>query len=38
MEKVFASPSKYVQGKSVLITGIAHIKALGVNALSLIHI
>ena len=35
MEKVFASPSKYVQGKSVLITGIAHIKALGVNALLL---
>lgn len=35
MEKVFASPSKYVQGKGVLTTGIAHIKALGVNALLL---
>lgn len=29
MEKVFASPSKYVQGKNVLVTGIPHIKNLG---------
>lgn len=29
MEKVFASPSRYVQGKGVLKTGTAHIKSLG---------
>lgn len=35
MEKVFASPSRYVQGKGVLSTGIDHIKALGTKALLL---
>lgn len=35
MEKVFASPSKYVQGRGVLSTGISHIKALGDKALLL---
>jgi glycerol dehydrogenase len=35
MEKVFASPSRYVQGKGVLVTGINHIKALGSQALLL---
>lgn len=35
MEKVFASPSKYVQGKNVLVTGISHIKSLGSKALLL---
>ena len=29
MEKVFASPSRYVQGKDVLKTGIHHIEKLG---------
>ncbi|WP_086347998.1 glycerol dehydrogenase [Candidatus Enterococcus clewellii] len=35
MEKIFASPAKYVQGKNVLSTGISHIKALGSKALLL---
>ncbi|MCQ9209578.1 glycerol dehydrogenase [Granulicatella seriolae] len=35
MEKVFVSPSKYVQGKDVLVTGIPHIKNLGNKALLL---
>lgn len=35
MEKVFASPSRYVQGRNVLETGISHIKKLGTNALLL---
>ncbi len=29
MEKVFASPSRYVQGKDVLKTGLSHVLALG---------
>lgn len=35
MEKVFASPSRYVQGKDVLKTGLSHIEALGKKALLL---
>ena len=35
MEKVFASPSRYVQGKGVLSTGTSYIKALGDKALLL---
>lgn len=35
MEKVFASPSRYVQGKGVLTTGICHIKSLGNHPLLL---
>lgn len=35
MEKVFASPSRYVQGKGVLSTGTSYIKALGKRALLL---
>ena len=35
MEKVFASPSRYVQGKDVLKTGIHHIEKLGKNPLLL---
>ncbi|APS27378.1 glycerol dehydrogenase [Weissella cibaria] len=35
MERVFASPSRYVQGAHVLETGIEHIKELGSNALLL---
>lgn len=35
MEKVFASPAKYVQGRNVLVTGVSHIKSLGNNALLL---
>ena len=35
MERIFASPSRYVQGKGVLKTGLNHIKALGQNALLL---
>lgn len=35
MEKVFASPSRYVQGKHVLFTGVSYIKALGNKALLL---
>lgn len=35
MEKVFASPSRYVQGENVLETGISHITALGKTALLL---
>ncbi|GHU44312.1 glycerol dehydrogenase [Bacilli bacterium] len=35
MERVFASPSRYVQGKNVLVTGISHIKSLGNQALLL---
>lgn len=35
MEKVFASPSRYVQGKNVLITGLSHIKSLGNHSLLL---
>ncbi|MFV0393587.1 MAG: glycerol dehydrogenase [Coprobacillaceae bacterium] len=35
MEKVFASPSRYVQGRNVLKEGISHIKKLGTNALLL---
>lgn len=33
MERIFTSPSRYVQGKGVLTTGIHHIKALGKNVL-----
>ena len=29
MEKVFASPSRYVQGKDVFKTGLSHVLALG---------
>jgi len=35
MEKVFASPSRYVQGKGVLKSGLDHILALGKRALLL---
>lgn len=35
MEKVFASPSRYVQGAGVLETGLKYIKALGSHALLL---
>lgn len=35
MEKVFVSPSRYVQGKGVLKTGIEYIKKLGKNPLLL---
>lgn len=35
MEKVFASPSRYVQGAGVLETGLHYIKALGNHALLL---
>lgn len=35
MEKVFASPSRYIQGPNVLTTGVEHIKALGTHALLL---
>jgi len=35
MEKAFASPSRYIQGKGVLKTGVGHIKKLGENALLL---
>lgn len=35
MERVFASPSRYVQGAHVLESGIDHIKELGSNALLL---
>lgn len=35
MEKVFASPSRYVQGKGVLKTGIHHIEKLGKKPLLL---
>ena len=35
MEKAFASPSRYIQGKGVLKTGINHIEKLGKNALLL---
>jgi glycerol dehydrogenase len=35
MEKVFASPSRYVQGKNVLETGLSHIKGLGQTPLLL---
>ena len=35
MERVFASPSRYVQGAHVLETGIEHIKELGSSALLL---
>lgn len=35
MEKVFASPSRYVQGEGVLFSGINHIKALGLKPLML---
>jgi len=35
MEKVFASPSRYIQGKGILKTGIGHIEKLGKNALLL---
>jgi len=35
MEKAFASPSRYIQGKGVLKTGIKHIEKLGKNALLL---
>ncbi len=35
MEKVFASPSRYVQGKDVLKTGIHHIEKLGKHPLLL---
>ncbi|SJZ59960.1 glycerol 2-dehydrogenase (NAD+) [Pilibacter termitis] len=35
MTKVFASPSRYVQGKGVLTTGIEHIAKLGVKPLLL---
>ena len=33
MEKIFASPSRYIQGRGVLKTGVSHIKALGDTAL-----
>ncbi|MCL2560444.1 MAG: glycerol dehydrogenase [Turicibacter sp.] len=35
MEKAFASPSRYIQGKGVLKTGVKHIEKLGNNALLL---
>ena len=35
MEKAFASPSRYIQGKGVLKTGVKHIEKLGKNALLL---
>ena len=35
MEKIFASPSRYVQGKHVLTSGIKYIKALGTKPLLL---
>lgn len=35
MESIFASPSKYIQGKNVLKTGLHHIKTLGTKALLL---
>lgn len=35
MEKVFASPSRYVQGAGVLETSLHYIKALGNHALLL---
>ncbi|MGL4695027.1 glycerol dehydrogenase [Enterococcus larvae] len=35
MEKVFASPSRYVQGKDVLKTGLTHIEDLGEKTLLL---
>lgn len=35
MEKIFASPSRYVQGKNVLNTGTKYIQALGDKALLL---
>lgn len=33
MEKIFASPSRYVQGKGMLKNGMKYIKALGSNVL-----
>ena len=35
MEKVFASPSRYVQGKDVFKTGLSHVLALGNHLLLL---
>ena len=35
MEKIFASPSRYIQGKDVLKTGLSHIAELGNKALLL---
>ena len=35
MEKAFASPSRYIQGKGILKTGVKHIEKLGKNALLL---
>ncbi|WP_122647154.1 glycerol dehydrogenase [Enterococcus mediterraneensis] len=35
MEKVFASPSRYVQGRDVLTTGITHLQSLGKTPLLL---
>lgn len=35
MEKIFASPSRYIQGKDVLKTGLSHIAKLGNKALLL---
>jgi len=35
MEKAFASPSRYIQGKGILKTGVNHIEKLGKNALLL---
>lgn len=35
MERIFASPSRYVQGKGVLKDGLSHIKDLGKKVLLL---